>query len=79
MYDSHGDLQALILETAHNCLQVLMIVLRIMFSVHWKEPVTNEELYGAMMRVIYEIQERRMRFPGHTIRQAGTQLSNLIL
>ena len=46
------------------------------FNVHWKEHVTNEKLYGTMMRVIDK--ERRMRFAGHNVRQAGTPLSKLI-
>ena len=54
-------------------------LLRIVFNVHWKEHVTNEELYGTMMRVTDKIQERRMRFAGHNIREAGTPLSKLIL
>ena len=35
---------------------------RMVFSVHWKEHLTNEELYGTMMRVTDKIQERRMWF-----------------
>ena len=54
-------------------------LLRMVFNVHWKEQVTNEELYGTMMRVTDKIQECRMRFAGHNIRQAGTPLSTLIL
>ena len=46
------------------------------FNAHWKEHVTNEELYGTMMRVTDKIQERRMRFVGHIIRQAGTHCQN---
>ena len=41
--------------------------------------MTNEELFGTMMRVTDKIQERRMRFAGHNIRQAGTLLSKQIL
>ena len=50
-----------------------------MFNVLWKERVTNEELYGKMMRVTDKIQEHRMLFVGHNIRQAGTRVSKLIL
>ena len=46
-------------------------LLRMVFSVHWKEHVTNEELYGTMMRVTDKIQESMMRFAGHNIRQAS--------
>ena len=45
-------------------------------GVHWKEQVTNEELYGTMMRVTDKIQERRMRFTGHNIRQRGHDCQN---
>ena len=41
--------------------------------------MTNEELYGTMMRVTDKIQERRMWFNEDTIRQVGTPLSKLIL
>ena len=41
--------------------------------------MTNEELFGTMMRVTDKIQERRVRFSGHNIWQAGTPLSKLIL
>ena len=54
-------------------------LLRMVFNVHWKEHVTNEELHGTMMKVTEKIQERRMRFAGHNIRQAGTPLSKLML
>ena len=54
-------------------------LLRMIFNVHWKEHVTNEELCGTMMRVTDKIQEHRMWFAGHNIRQAGTPLSKLIL
>ena len=47
-------------------------LLRMVFNVHWKEYVTNEELFGTMMKVADKIQERRMRFAGHNLRQAGT-------
>ena len=40
--------------------------------------MTNEELYGTMMWVTNKIQERRMRFAGNNIRQAGIPLSKLI-
>ena len=53
-------------------------LLRMVFNVHWKEHVTNEELYGTMMRVTDKIKERRMWFAGHNIKQAGTTLSKLI-
>ena len=49
------------------------------FNVHCKGYVTKEELYETMMRVTDKIQERRMWFAGHNIRQAGTPLSKLIL
>ena len=52
---------------------------QMVFSVHWKEQVTNEELYGTMMRVTDKFQKRRMWFAGHNIRQARTPLSKLIL
>ena len=54
-------------------------LLRMVFNVHWKEQVTNEELNGTMMRVTDRIQEHRMWFAGHNIRQAGIPLSKLIL
>ena len=54
-------------------------LLRMVFNVHWKEHVTNEELFGTMMRVTDKIQERRMRFAGHNIREVWTPLSKLIL
>ena len=41
--------------------------------------MTNEELYGTMMRATYRIQEHRMLFNEDNIRQVGTPLSNLIL
>ena len=53
-------------------------LLRMVFIVHWKEHVTNEKLCGTMTRVTDKIQERRMRFAGHNIREAGTPLSKLI-
>ena len=58
-------------------------LLRMVFNVYWKEQVTNEELYGTMMRVTVmrvtdKIQERRIRFTRHNIRQVGTPLSKLI-
>ena len=53
-------------------------LLRMVFNVHLKEHVTNEDLYGTMMRVTDKIQECRMRFAGHNIRQAGTPLAKLI-
>ena len=40
--------------------------------------MTNEELYGTMIRVTDKIQEHRMWFAGHNIRQVGTTLSKLI-
>ena len=49
-------------------------LLRIVFNVHWKDHVTNEELYGTMTRVTDKIQEHRMLFAAHNIRQAGTPL-----
>ena len=49
-------------------------LLRMVLNVHWKEQVTNEELYGTMMRVTDKIQERMMRFAGHNIMQVGTPL-----
>ena len=54
-------------------------LLRMVFNVHWKEHMTNEELYGTMMRVTDKIQEHRMWFAGHNIRQVGTPSSKLIL
>ena len=59
----------------NNCYTRL---LQMVFNVHWKEHVTNEELYGTMMRVTDKIQDRKMRFAGHNIRQAWTPLSKLI-
>ena len=41
--------------------------------------MTNEELYGTMMRATVKIQERRMWFNDDTIRQVGTPLSKLML
>ena len=41
--------------------------------------MTNEELYGTMMRVTDKIQERRMWFNEDNIRQVGTPLSKLML
>ena len=49
-------------------------LLRMVLNFHWKEHVTNEELYGTMMRVTDKIQERR--FAGHNIRQAGNHCQN---
>ena len=39
-------------------------LLRMVFNVHWKEHVTNEELCGTMVRVTDKIQEHRTQFAG---------------
>ena len=48
-------------KQANGCYTRLV---RMVFNVHWKEHVTNEELHGTMMRVTDKIQERKMRFAG---------------
>ena len=43
-------------------------MLRTAFNVHWKQHMTNKELYGDLPKITDKIRERRLRFAGHCYR-----------
>ena len=54
-------------------------LLRTAFNVHWKQHMTNKELYGDLPRITDKIRERRLRFAGHSCRSAEEPISRLLL
>ena len=43
-------------------------MLRTVLNVHWKEHMTNADLYGDLPKISHKIRERRIRFAGHCSR-----------
>ena len=56
------------------CLQ-----LKIAFNIHWKQYLTNSELYDTLPGVSSKIRERRLGFAGHGLRSNGETVSKVIL
>ena len=53
-------------------------MLRTVLNVHWKQHMTNAELYDKLPRISQKIRERRTRFAGHCFR-CEEPVSNMIL
>ena len=43
-------------------------MLRAVLNVHWKQHITNKELYGELPKLSDKIRQRRLRFAGHCSR-----------
>lgn len=53
-------------------------MLRTAYNIHWKQYISNQELYGDLPRVSQKIRERRCRFAGHCFRSADEPVSRLL-
>ena len=54
-------------------------LLRTAFNVHWKQHMTNQQLYGDLPKITDKIRERRLRFAGHCCRSSDETVSRLSL
>ena len=54
-------------------------LLRTAFNVHWKQHMTNQQLYGDLPKITDKIRERRLRFAGHCCRSSDETVSRLLL
>ena len=45
-------------------------MLRSVFNIHWKQHISNAELYGNLPKITQKIRDRRTRFAGHCSRSA---------
>ena len=53
-------------------------MLRTVTNVHWKQHITNKELYGDQPKLSDKIRQRRMRFAGHCSRSLQEPVSKLL-
>ena len=53
-------------------------MLREVYNIHWKQHISNKELYGELPRLSEKIRERRTRFAGHCFRSKCEPVANLI-
>ena len=53
-------------------------MLRMAYNIHWKQHISNHELYGELPRVSQKIRERRCRFAGHCSRSTDEPVSKLL-
>ena len=54
-------------------------LLRTAYNVHWKQHMTNQQLYGDISKITVKIRERRLRFAGHCWRNTDEAVSRLLL
>ena len=54
-------------------------LLRAALNIQWQDHVTNEELYGDIPRLSSSIQQRRMRFCGHSWRSKSELVHDFLL
>ena len=54
-------------------------MLRMALNISWKQHVTNEELYGDLLKSNCKIRERRLRLAGHCVRHREEIASKLVL
>ena len=48
-------------------------------KVSWRDHITNENLYGHLLKVSSKIRKRRMRVAGHCVRHKDEEASKLVL
>ena len=53
-------------------------MLRAVLNVHWKQHITNMELYGELPKLSDKIRQRRLRFAGHCSRSQQEPVSKLL-
>ena len=53
-------------------------MLRTVYNIHWKQHMTNKELYGDLPKLSQKIRERRGRFAGHCFRNKSEPVSRLV-
>ena len=53
-------------------------MLRAVLNVHWKQHITNKELYGELPKLSDKIRESRLRFAGHCSRSQQEPVSKLL-
>ena len=54
-------------------------LLRTAFNVHWKQHITNQQLYGDLPKITNKIRVRRLPFAGHCCRSSDETVSRLLL
>jgi len=54
-------------------------MLRMVMNITWINKMTNEDLYGNLLRISNKIWERRLRLAGHCVRHSELEVSNLVL
>ena len=53
-------------------------MLRAVLNVHWRQHITNKELYGELPKLSDKIRQRRLRFAGHCSRSQQEPVSKLL-
>ena len=53
-------------------------MLRTVLNVHYKQHITNKELYGELPKLSDKIRQRRLRFAGHYSRSQQEPVSKLL-
>ena len=66
-------------HTFGQCQTTLVIMLRVVKNVTWRQRFTNEVLYVGLPRISTTIRERRLRFSGHCWRSKNEVVSSLFL
>ena len=54
-------------------------MLRKVLNISWRQHLTNKELYNGLPKVSNVIRKRRLTFAGHSYRQHGDPVSDLVL
>ena len=54
-------------------------LLRSALDISWKaHDMSNEQLYGDLLKVSVKIRKRRLQFAGHCVRSSGQVVSDLV-